>query len=60
MLIDQYLPKSDAAERHDPIVYASSARVYAALRTADLVARPPSVGALRNEAWREQRYGGDR
>ena len=48
------------AQSHGPIVYASSARVYAALCTADLVAYPPSVGALRNEARREQPYDGDR
>ncbi len=40
MLIDEYLPRYDAVERHATVVYASATRVYAALRTADLAACP--------------------
>jgi hypothetical protein len=40
MLIDEYLPQYDAIERHATVVCASAARVYAALRTADLAACP--------------------
>jgi hypothetical protein len=40
MLIDEYLPQYDAVERHATVVRASAARVYAALRTANLAASP--------------------
>jgi hypothetical protein len=40
MLIDEYLPQYDAVERHATVVCNSAARVYAALRTADLAAFP--------------------
>ena len=40
MLIDEYLPQYDVVERHATVVRASAARVYAALRTADLAASP--------------------
>jgi hypothetical protein len=40
MLIDEYLPQYDVVERHATVVRAPAARVYAALRTADLAASP--------------------
>lgn len=40
MLIDEYLPQYDTVERHATVVCASAARVYTALRTADLAACP--------------------
>jgi len=40
MLIDEYLPQYDVVERHTTVVRASAARVYAALRRADLAATP--------------------
>ena len=45
MLIDEYLPRFDAVERHGLVIRATPARVWAALRTADF-GRSPLVAAL--------------
>ena len=45
MLIDEYLPRWDAVERHGLVIRATSARVWAGLRTADF-GRSPLMAAL--------------
>jgi len=45
MLIDEYLPRWDAVERHGLVIRATPARVWAGLRTADF-GRSPLMTAL--------------
>jgi hypothetical protein len=45
MLIDEYLPRYDAVERHGLVIRASPARVWAALRLADF-GRSPLMATL--------------
>jgi hypothetical protein len=46
VLIDEFLPRWDARERHRIAIQAAPERVYAALRTADLAKHPMVRGLL--------------